>query len=61
LEGLFKSGVFGFLIVTIACHKGLTVRGGTEGVGKATTETMVIGSIVIFVSNFFLTKFLLML
>ena len=59
LEGLFKSGVFGFLIISIACYKGLTVRGGTEGVGKSTTSTMVTGSIVIFIANFFLTKFLL--
>lgn len=60
LEGLFKSSIFGFLIVSIACHKGLTVRGGTEGVGKQTTASMVTGSIVIFISNFLLTKLLLM-
>jgi phospholipid/cholesterol/gamma-HCH transport system permease protein len=59
IEGLIKSGVFGFLIVSIACFKGLTVRGGTEGVGMQTTSSMVTGSIVIFVANFFLTKFLL--
>lgn len=61
LEGLFKSSVFGFLLVSIACYKGMTVRGGTEGVGRATTESMVTGSIVIFIANFLLTKFLLML
>ncbi len=60
VEGLFKSGVFGFLLVSIACHKGLTVRGGTEGVGLATTSSMVTSSVVIFIANFFLTKFLLL-
>jgi phospholipid/cholesterol/gamma-HCH transport system permease protein len=60
IEGLIKSGVFGFLIVSIACYKGLSVRGGTEGVGLQTTSSMVTGSIIIFVANFFLTKFLLM-
>lgn len=59
LEGLFKSAVFGFFILSIACYKGLNVKGGTEGVGLQTTSTMVTGSITIFVVNFFLTKFLL--
>lgn len=61
LEGLFKGAVFGFLLTSIACFKGLNVRGGTEGVGLATTSSVVTSSIVIFVSDFFLTKFLLML
>lgn len=60
LDGLFKSAVFGFLLVSIACNKGLTVRGGTEGVGRATTSSMVTSSVVIFVANFFLTKFLML-
>lgn len=58
VEGLFKSSIFGFLLVSIACHKGLTVRGGTEGVGKQTTSSMVTGSIVIFIANYFITKIL---
>lgn len=61
LEGLFKSSVFGFLLVSIACYKGLNVSGGAEGVGRATTSSMVTGSIVIFLANFILTKLLLML
>ena len=39
--GLFKAGVFGVLISMIACHEGLRVSGGAEGVGRATTATVV--------------------
>jgi phospholipid/cholesterol/gamma-HCH transport system permease protein len=39
--GLTQAGVFGALISLIACHQGLSVRGGAEGVGKATTMTVV--------------------
>lgn len=41
LTGLIQAGVFGLLISTIACHEGLNVRGGAEGVGRATTMTVV--------------------
>jgi phospholipid/cholesterol/gamma-HCH transport system permease protein len=39
--GLIQAGVFGILIALIACYEGLTVRGGAEGVGRATTMTVV--------------------
>lgn len=39
--GLFKAGVFGAVISMIACYEGLGVRGGPEGVGRATTATVV--------------------
>jgi phospholipid/cholesterol/gamma-HCH transport system permease protein len=42
----------------VSCNKGLTCRGGAEGVGRATTEAVVIASISILVSNFFLTLLL---
>jgi len=61
LDGLIKSAAFGFIFVTIACYKGLHARGGTEGVGRATTEAVVTGSIFILVSDYFLTKFLILL
>ncbi len=61
IDGLIKSAFFGFLLVSIACFKGLNTRGGTEGVGISTTEAVVTGSIVIFVSDFFITKLLLIL
>ncbi|MCB0310087.1 MAG: ABC transporter permease, partial [Bdellovibrionales bacterium] len=61
LDGLVKSTAFGFLLVSIACYKGLNTSGGTEGVGSTTTATVVTSSIVIFVANFFITKLLLLL
>jgi phospholipid/cholesterol/gamma-HCH transport system permease protein len=39
--GLFKSGVFGAIIAALACYEGLNVTGGAEGVGRATTTTVV--------------------
>lgn len=41
LTGLIKAAVFGLLISMIACHEGLNVTGGAEGVGRATTGTVV--------------------
>lgn len=61
VDGLIKSAVFGFLLVSIACFKGLNTKGGTEGVGLTTKSSVVTGSIVIFVSDFFITKFLILL
>lgn len=60
LDGLIKSAVFGFLVISIACYSGINTSGGTEGVGKTTTRTVVAGSILIFISDFFITKFLFM-
>lgn len=53
--GVFKSFIFGVLIMTIACYKGLTTSGGAEGVGKSTTQSVVITYVCILVSNFLLT------
>jgi Permease MlaE len=60
-SGLGKSVVFGFLIVIVACHRGLTATGGADGVGRATTSAVVVASISILVSDFFLTKLFLAL
>ncbi|MDZ4786988.1 MAG: ABC transporter permease [bacterium] len=60
MDGVIKSAAFGFIFVSIACFKGLHARGGTEGVGKATTEAVVVGSIAILISNYFLTKLLIL-
>jgi phospholipid/cholesterol/gamma-HCH transport system permease protein len=49
------------LLATVGCYKGLSVRGGTEGVGRATTQAVVVSSVAILVSDFFLTKFALFL
>jgi phospholipid/cholesterol/gamma-HCH transport system permease protein len=57
VSGLGKTVIFGLLIAVIGCHNGLTTRGGTEGLGRATTGTVVTASLSVFVSDFFLTKF----
>ena len=48
--GLIQAGVFGLLISLIACHEGLRVRGGAEGVGRATTMTVVYSIVAIIVA-----------
>lgn len=60
LNGLVKTIVFGWTIAMVACHQGLTTTGGTVGVGRATTRTVVISSISVLVSDFFLTKLILL-
>ena len=59
-SGIGKTVFFGFLIGTIACYKGLMTSGGTRGVGHATTQTVVICAVAVFVSDFFLTKLFLL-
>jgi phospholipid/cholesterol/gamma-HCH transport system permease protein len=61
MQGLAKPVFFGFLVATVGCYKGLTVQGGTQGVGRATTQAVVIASVAILVSDFFLTKLSLFL
>jgi phospholipid/cholesterol/gamma-HCH transport system permease protein len=56
IEAVAKPAFFGFLIVMIACHVGLGVSGGAEGVGKAVKRTVVLASVFILVSDFFITK-----
>jgi phospholipid/cholesterol/gamma-HCH transport system permease protein len=53
--GLLKSGVFGMLVVTIACSIGLNVSGGAEGVGLATTRSVVVSLMSVFIANAVLT------
>lgn len=60
--GLIKAAVFGFLISMIACYEGLNVKGGAEGVGQATTSTVVksivalIAADCLFTTMFYLFK-----
>ncbi|MDI6703769.1 MAG: ABC transporter permease [bacterium] len=58
LSGLIKAFFFGMIIIVIGCYKGFTTIGGAKGVGKATTSSVVISSILILVSNYFLTVLL---
>ena len=53
--GLFKASVFGLLIALLSCYQGYYTSGGAEGVGKATTQAVVISSVSILVSDYFLT------
>jgi len=59
--GLIKPFVFGFLIVTIACHVGLRTSGGTAGVGRSTTISVVAGSVAVIAADFFVGQVLFML
>ena len=53
--GLTKATVFGILITTICCFKGMKVSGGAAGVGKSTTNAVVISYVIILFVNFLLT------
>jgi phospholipid/cholesterol/gamma-HCH transport system permease protein len=59
IQGLAKPFVFGGIISISACYFGLNTTGGTEGVGQATTRTVVLSSILILVVDYFLTQILL--
>lgn len=57
--GLIKPFVLGFVIVTIACHVGLRTKGGTQGVGRSTTVSVVAGSVAVIAVDFFVTQILI--
>jgi phospholipid/cholesterol/gamma-HCH transport system permease protein len=57
-SGLIKAGVFGFLLAAIGCQQGYYTSGGAEGVGKSTTSAVVVASIAILITDFFLTRIL---
>lgn len=54
-NGLTKAAVFGLILSLIGCYKGFNTTGGAEGVGKATTEAVVLASVSILISDYFLT------
>ncbi len=56
--GLLKAAVFGFLLSSIGCQQGFYTSGGAEGVGKATTSAVVLGSVAILIADFFLSRLL---
>lgn len=55
IGGMIKAMVFGSIIAVIGCHKGLNTAQGAEGVGQATTGSVVLSIILIFISNYFLS------
>jgi phospholipid/cholesterol/gamma-HCH transport system permease protein len=54
-HGVIKAAVFGLLLSVIGCYKGFTTTGGAVGVGKATTQSVVLAAVVILVANYLLT------
>lgn len=56
MQGMSKPLVFGLILSTIGCYQGLRVRGGTQGVGRATTTSVVIASVTVIVADTFLSK-----
>jgi phospholipid/cholesterol/gamma-HCH transport system permease protein len=57
--GMGKTPFFGFIIAIVGCHFGIKTRGGTEGVGRSTTSSVVAVSISLLIVDFFLTKLFL--
>jgi phospholipid/cholesterol/gamma-HCH transport system permease protein len=56
--GMIKAGVFGLILTTVGAYKGFYTTGGAKGVGQATTEAVVLSSILIVISNYFLAAIL---
>ena len=61
LTGIGKTAFFALFISIVSCYFGLTVKGGTQGVGSATTRAVVVSSVLVLVGDFFLTKLFFML
>jgi phospholipid/cholesterol/gamma-HCH transport system permease protein len=59
LMGLVKPVFFGFVIASVGCYYGLSTRGGTQGVGRATTQAVVAASVLILAVDLVLTRFLM--
>jgi len=56
--GLIKSSIFGLILTWVGCYKGYHTHGGAKGVGISTTESVVVSSILILISNYFLAALL---
>ncbi|MGE0789400.1 MAG: MlaE family ABC transporter permease [Sandaracinaceae bacterium] len=61
LSGLGKTPFFGYLVCLLGCHFGMTTRGGTEGVGRSTTTSVVVVAITVLVADAILTQLFLSL
>ena len=59
--GLIKPFFLGFAIVSIGCHVGLRTKGGTQGVGRATTNAVVASSVAVIAINYLVTQLLIVL
>jgi phospholipid/cholesterol/gamma-HCH transport system permease protein len=56
LAGMIKTGVFGLIISLVACQQGMRTKNGAVGVGGATTNTVVISMVLIYMANYFLAS-----
>lgn len=59
LQGLVKPIFFGFIIATIGCYYGMNTRGGTQGVGRSTTQAVVVSSVLIIFVDFVISRFMI--
>ncbi len=55
MHGFIKTYFFAFMIATVSCYKGLTTKGGAEGVGKSTTEAVVTSMVLVMVMDYFIS------
>jgi phospholipid/cholesterol/gamma-HCH transport system permease protein len=58
VQGIVKSVFFGLILTLVACYKGYNTSGGAEGVGRATTEAVVISSVCILIGTYVITSLL---
>lgn len=58
VHGFLKTFVFAFLVSMVSCYKGVTTRGGAEGVGKSTTQAVVISMTLVLIVDYFATALL---
>ena len=56
IGGVIKPIVFGYIIAMVGCYMGLQTTGGTQGVGRSTTQSVVVCSVIVLASDFVLTK-----
>jgi phospholipid/cholesterol/gamma-HCH transport system permease protein len=59
IGGMIKPAVFGFIIAIVSCRAGLRTHGGTVGVGRSTTQAVVLSDILILAADFFLSRIIL--
>lgn len=61
VSGLVKPVVFGLIMALTSCYYGLQTRGGTEGVGRSTTQAVVTSSVLILAADYFVTQIIIVL
>jgi phospholipid/cholesterol/gamma-HCH transport system permease protein len=59
VQGLVKPVFFGFIIASVGCYFGMSTRGGTQGVGRSTTQAVVVASVLIIVIDFIISQFMI--